>query len=89
MRAGGVSCASFAKAFTGSDGDTVRFPSDAELRKQILERRQYGNIQQYRLRHLLCELELAARDKFDEATGLPDDLTIEHVLPIAGWSTGR
>ena len=81
MRASGVSRATFARAFTGSDGDAVRFPSDAELRKQILERRQYGNIQQYRLRHILCELERAARDKFDEATALPDDLTIEHVLP--------
>ncbi len=81
MQANGVSCASFVSAFAASDGDAVRFPSDAELRKHILERRQYGNIQQRRLRHILCELERAARDRFDEATSLPDDLTIEHVLP--------
>ena len=81
MQAHGVSCASLVAAFSASDGDAVRFPNDVELRKQILERRQYGNVQQQRLRHILCELERAARDRFDEATTLPDDLTIEHVLP--------
>lgn len=81
MQKHGVSCASFANAFSESDGDAVRFPNDAELRKHLLERRQYGNIQQQRLRHILCELERAAHDGFDEATSLSDDLTIEHVLP--------
>lgn len=81
MQANGVSCTSFAAAFSASDGDTVRFPGDDELRKYILERRQYGNVLQSRLRHILCELERAARDKYDEAVSLPDDLTIEHVLP--------
>ena len=89
IQANRVSCASFVSAFAASDGDAVRFPSDAELRKHILERRQYGNIQQRRLRHILCELERAARDRFDETTSLPDDLTIEHALPdswMEHWS---
>ena len=81
MQANGVSCASFVSTFSASDGDAVRFPTDAELRKSILEHKQYGNVQQSRLRHILCELERVARDRFDEATSLPDDLTIEHVLP--------
>jgi hypothetical protein len=79
----GVSSASFMGAFTGSDGDAVRFPNDAELLKNILERKQYGNIQQSRLRFILGDLEGASRDRFDEAAGLPNDLTIEHVLPDA------
>jgi uncharacterized protein with ParB-like and HNH nuclease domain len=81
LKAHGVSSASLLGTFAMSDGDAVRFPNDAELCKNVMERKQYGNVQQSRLRHILCELELAARDKFDEASGVPDDLTIEHVLP--------
>jgi hypothetical protein len=83
LRTDGVSLATGASALAALDGDTVRFPNDAELREAISSRRQYGNIQQHRLRHILCQLEREARDKFDEATSLPDDLTIEHVLPDA------
>lgn len=81
LQTNGVAFASFMNTFAASDGDAVRFPDDTELRKHILERKQYGSIQQIRLRHILCELEYAARDKFDEAARLPDDLTIEHILP--------
>jgi len=81
LRINGVSLATGKAAFAALDGDTVRFPDNAEFRNAISSRRQYGSIQQQRLRHILCQLELEARDKFDEATSLPDDLTIEHVLP--------
>lgn len=81
LRINGVSLATGTAAFAALDGDTVRFPNNAEFRNAISSRRQYGSIQQHRLRHILCQLELEARDKFDEATSLPDDLTIEHVLP--------
>ena len=80
LKTHGVSSASLMGTFTTSDGDAVRFPDDAEVCKNILVRKQYGNVQQSRLRHILCQLELAARDN-DEAASLPDDLTIEHVLP--------
>ena len=81
LRAEGVSLANGAKAFAALDGVTMRFPTDADLRDAVLTRRQYGMIQQHRLRYIICELERAARDKYDEATELPDDLTIEHILP--------
>jgi hypothetical protein len=83
LRTDGVSLATGAAAFAALDGDTGRFPDNTELRSAISSRRQYGNIQQHRLRHILCQLEREARDKFDEANSLPDDLTIEHVLPDA------
>ena len=83
LRTEGVSLATGANAFAALEADTVRFPKNAEFRDAISSRRQYGNIQQNRLRHILCHLERKARDKFDEATSLPDDLTIEHVLPDA------
>jgi hypothetical protein len=81
LRTNGISRANGIRAFSSLDGDNMRFPDDTDLRKEILERRLYGSIQQHRLRHILCELELATRDKYDEATSLPGDLTIEHVLP--------
>lgn len=83
LRSDGISLENGIRAFSSLDGDNLRFPDDANLRTSLLERKLYGNIQQHRLRHILCELELAARDKYDEATSLPSDLTIEHVLPDA------
>jgi len=81
LRTKGVTFENGVQAFGSLDGATARFPSDADFGEAIYSHRQYGNVQQHRLRHILGDLELAARDKFDEATGLPDDLTIEHVLP--------
>jgi hypothetical protein len=77
LRTEGVSLATGANAFAALEGDTVRFPKNAEFRDAISSRRQYGNIQQNRLRHILCHLERKARDKFDETTSLPDDLTTD------------
>lgn len=85
LRREGVSLAFGAAAFAALDGETARFPDDVEFRSAIASRRQYGNIQQHRLQHILARLEDEARDKFDEATGLPQDLTIEHVLPDVWW----
>ena len=86
LRETGVSVAAGAEAFAMLSGDTARFPNDQEFRDAIATRRQYGNIQQHRLRHILSELERAAWDKFDERASLREDLTIEHVLPDV-WAT--
>ncbi len=81
LRTHGVTSASFAAAFSDSPGDAVRFPGDDELQAALRSREQYGKMLQARLRYVLGELEKAARGSFDEALGLRDDLTIEHVLP--------
>lgn len=86
LRESGVSLAAGSEAFALLMGDTARFPSDQELRYAIATRRQYGSIQQHRLRHILSELERATWDRFDENVGLREDLTIEHVLPEV-WAT--
>jgi hypothetical protein len=84
MRDDGVTLANGKHAFASLDGDTARFPDDTEFAKEFTTRRQYnGNFQKRRLRHILSEIELALRDKFDESIDLRDDLTIEHVLPEA------
>jgi uncharacterized protein with ParB-like and HNH nuclease domain len=81
LRELGVSLANVETTFLSLDGPSARFPTDSEFREAIVNRRQYGMMQQKRLRHILAELERAARDKFDESMQLRDDLTIEHVLP--------
>jgi hypothetical protein len=81
LRAKGVSRTAFASAFADSPGDTVRFPLNDELRTAIRTHEQYGDIPTPRLRYILGELEKASRDVYDEALGLREDLTIEHVLP--------
>jgi hypothetical protein len=81
LRANGVSRHAFAAAFADSPGETVRFPTDDELRSAIETRAQYDALPALRLRHILGELEKASRDAYDEVVGLREDLTIEHVLP--------
>lgn len=84
----GVSEANFAAYFESRTGDTVRFPSDAELEAAIRTRPQYGWMAQPRLRLILEELEFGARDKFNVNGSLPDGLSIEHVMPqswAANW----
>lgn len=81
LRSNGVSRESFISGFADSTGETVRFPSDDELRNAIQTRVQYGSLPTPRLRYILEELERASRDKYDETVGLRNDLTIEHVLP--------
>jgi len=81
LRSHGVSRNSFALAFADTQGDTVRFPTDDELRVAIRSRPQYKAMPTPRLAYILGRLELAARDKFDETVGLREDLTIEHILP--------
>jgi hypothetical protein len=80
-----VSLAALESAFATLDGDTVRFPTNSEFEVAILQRRQYGNVQQHRLRHILSELERETWDRFDETTSFAEDLTIEHMLPDTWW----
>lgn len=88
LRERGLTVANAIAFLSEQTADTFRFPTDAEVAQAIRERKQYGDLNAGRLRHILEELELASRDRFDEATRLPDDLTIEHVLPDE-WLTER
>jgi hypothetical protein len=82
LRENSVSRRLFASMFDEIEGDSVRFPTDQELRTAIRTRALYEAIPTSRLRYILGKLEKASRDKFDETTGLRNDLTIEHVLPV-------
>ena len=81
LRKEGASLVVGVAAFAALKGETQRFPDDEEFLAAITTRSQYGYIQQSRLRYILGEIEMASRSRFDEATGLPEGLTIEHILP--------
>jgi hypothetical protein len=85
--ANGVSVETFASAFAGQRGDTVRFPDDTEVKAAILSRQVYDQFpRKERLQDILWELECASRTKYNVNTQRPPGMSIEHVLP-RGWST--
>lgn len=81
FRLEGVSVDSFKAYFTSKDGDSVRFPDDAELKAGILVKDAYSISPQPRLVDILWELERATRSSLAEKNDRPDDLWVEHVLP--------
>lgn len=80
----GVSVGTFAAAFAGQRGDTVRFPADAEFRAAICGKPVYDLIRRKeRIADVLWDLECASRSKHSVHTLRPADLSVEHVLPQA------
>lgn len=65
-----------------SRGDSVRFPSDDEFRTAWLESPAYQRLAQYKIRMILGALDAQLEHSKSEALGLPDNLTIEHILPV-------
>ncbi|UFQ98665.1 DUF262 domain-containing protein [Pseudomonas wenzhouensis] len=65
-----------------SDGESVRFPTDTELKTALLDYPLYQWWPQYRVRAVLKALERALVHAKSEATSLPKGLTIEHILPV-------
>lgn len=70
------------KAFFASrPGSSTKFPSDADFTQGILDQPAYSLAQGNRIKDVLWELELASRPKFAEASAMPTNLWVEHVLP--------
>lgn len=87
MLTDGVSTSTFAAAFSGQRGDTVRFPDDAQLRAAILSNPVYLWFpRKERLADVLWELGCASRTKYSVHTPRPGNMSIEHVLPQT-WTT--
>ena len=78
----GVSLKNFIDTFDSQEGDSVRFPSDAEFRSAIRERPLYSQIhRKERLQEILWNIETVMRDKYHVNTARPQGISIEHVLP--------
>lgn len=65
-----------------SDGDSVRFPTDEEFKASILNRPIYHALAQYKIRAVLEAIDQVQADRKSENLELPNDLTIEHVMPV-------
>ena len=62
-------------------GEISRWPTDDELRQQLLERGMYGYIAQPRLAMVLGAVEESLYSSKVEALQVPAKLSIEHVMP--------
>ncbi len=72
--------------FASRQGNSIRFPSDDEFKLGILSQPAYTLAQGNRIKDVLWELELASRPRFAEASSMPTNLWVEHVLP-ASWTS--
>lgn len=77
----GVSLETLRAYFKDKEGDSTKFPDDAELRRGILENDAYKIAPRSRLVDILWELEKASRSQKAEQVTRPDGLWVEHVLP--------
>lgn len=65
------------------DGDSNRFPDDTEFESAWLNNPSYRQLAQYKIRAILGALDEALETSKSETLGLPQGLTIEHVLPVS------
>jgi|SaaInlStandDraft_3_1057020.scaffolds.fasta_scaffold08248_2 hypothetical protein len=66
-----------------ADGDSTRFPTDKEFEAAWLMHPSYQRLAQYKVRAVLGALDVALETSKSESLGLPDGLTIEHVMPVS------
>lgn len=80
-KVGEVSATELDKFLKDGKGESTRFPDDDEFKHALINRPLYRHLAQYKLRAILEALDMHCADRKSEAVMLPDDLTIEHVLP--------
>ena len=81
LRRNGVTTVVAQAFLAAQDRPTTRTPSDAQLRRAIIEDPLYGSIPSRVLVDLLWSLELESRSKKTEATQRPPSLWVEHIMP--------
>jgi len=61
--------------------DVSKMPSDLDMMESVETHDIYNYVSPSKLRYILKNVEINARDKHDETTFLTEDLTVEHVMP--------
>lgn len=87
-RRGKITAQILQEVLQANEGDSVRFPTDDELRQSILNTPIYKYLAQYKVRAVLGAIDLARENRKSEVLPLPDNLTIEHIMPVkwqASW----
>lgn len=85
-KGGEVSARAVAEQLGKGMGESTKFPTDMELLTAVFEWPLYGRIAQYKVRAVLEALDGAAQSTKSPLLAIPDNLTIEHVLPQT-WQT--
>ncbi len=80
-QSGEVSSTTLGEFLRKSQADTARWPDDSEFRKAIESDQLYRLLPRAQLRLLLRAVNQAIESAKSEDIQLPDDLTIEHLLP--------
>lgn len=78
---GGVGPSTLKEFLLKSDAETARWPSDDQFRKALESDQLYRLLTKARLRLLLRAVNQEIESEKSEDIHLPDDLTIEHLLP--------
>ena len=78
---GSISARAVEQFLLASEGESARFPTDAELKRAILDHPLYQWWPQYRVRAVLEALDAALGNGVSEADSQPSALAIEHILP--------
>lgn len=79
------SVANMKSYFSSHTGESVRYPSNQEFCQGIATQPVYFGTQRTRVKDILWELEMATRSGLAEKVAMPDNLWIEHVLPVS-WN---
>ncbi|MCM2317758.1 MAG: DUF262 domain-containing HNH endonuclease family protein [Pseudomonas sp.] len=78
---GSISARAVEQFLLASEGESARFPTDAELKRAILDHPLYQWWPQYRVRAVLEALDAALGNGVSAAGEQPSALAIEHILP--------
>jgi hypothetical protein len=78
---GSISARAVEQFLLASEGEGARFPTDAELKRAILDHPLYQWWPQYRVRAVLEALDAALGNQESAADAQPSALAIEHILP--------
>jgi Protein of unknown function (DUF1524) len=76
----------FQKFFLNQKSNSGRLPKDEEFTRLLASAPIYTTLGSARTKAILHEVELRKRGKYQETQGLPDDLSVEHIMPSA-WRT--
>ena len=82
----GWSVSEFRSFFLMQKSISGRFPKDEEFTSRLVHTPIYRTLGAARTKALLYEIELQKRGKYQEALKLPDDLSVEHIMPVV-WRT--
>ena len=83
---GALTAVGVSEYMANSTSDSTLYPSDSSFLAAISDQPLYGRLAQYKVRAVLEALDAFAQTSKSEAQALPNDLTIEHVMPQT-WQT--